>query len=114
MTATLPISAPAADLASLTGGGVRAAQAAAGASKKAGSADIAKVARDFEAMFLSQMFQCMFEGVKADTTFGGGNAENMYRSMMIDEYGKQVAKRGGIGIADQVSRTLLAAQEKRI
>jgi Rod binding domain-containing protein len=109
----LPISAASTDLAGLTGGGVRAA-AATTAAKGGSRAEIAKAAQDFEAMFLSQMFQCMFEGVTADPTFGGGNAENMYRSLMVDEYGKQVAKRGGIGIAEQVSRTLLAAQEKRV
>ena len=42
-------------------------------------------------MFLSQMFQYMFEGLDSDPVFGGGNAENMYRSLMVDEYGKQVA-----------------------
>lgn len=81
--------------------------------KGASRAEIAEAADKFEAMFLSQMFQCMFEGVKADPAFGGGEAENMYRSLMIDEYGKQVVKKGGLGIADHVARTMLAAQEGR-
>ncbi len=114
MSTALPLSATASDLASLTGGGARAAAAANAAKTASGRDGVTKAAQDFEAMFLSQMLQCMFEGVDADPVFGGGNAENMYRSLMIDEYGKQVAKRGGIGIAEQVSRTLLAAQEKRI
>jgi peptidoglycan hydrolase FlgJ len=107
---TLPISATQTDLSTLTAGATRTATAAKGASRT----DIDKTAKDFEAMFLSQMFQCMFKGIQADPEFGGGNAENMYRSLMIDEYGKQVAKRGGLGIAEQVSRSMLAAQEKRV
>ncbi|MGE4526866.1 MAG: rod-binding protein [Rhodospirillaceae bacterium] len=90
-----------------------AASARARASKGASREQVAQVSQDFEAMFLSQMFQFMFEGLSADPEFGGGNAETMYRSLMIDEYGKQVAKSGGLGIADAVSRTLLAAQEGR-
>jgi len=35
----------------------------------------------------------------------------MFRSMLTAEYGKQVTKRGGLGIADQVYRELLRAQE---
>jgi len=77
------------------------------------SEQIAKVGQDFEAMFLSQMFQFMFEGLDADPEFGGGQAETTYRSLMIDEYGKQIAQKGGLGIAEAVTRTLLAAQEGR-
>lgn len=78
------------------------------------SADIEKVrktAQDFEAVFLSQMMKPMFEGIKADDTFGGGQAEDMYRSLMVEEYGKSIAKSGGIGIADSVMREMLRMQE---
>jgi len=78
------------------------------------SADEIRAAGEkFEAMFLGQMFQYMFEGVNTDPIFGGGNAETMYRSLMVDEYGKLVAHRGGLGIADAVTRSLLQAQETR-
>lgn len=89
------------------------AQPSAKAAKGASDAELRSTAEKFEGMFLSQMFQYMFEGVKTDETFGGGNAETMYRSLMIDEYGKAVAKRGGVGIADHVYSAMLAAQEKR-
>jgi peptidoglycan hydrolase FlgJ len=71
-----------------------------------------KSAQQFEAVFLSQMFGQMFQGVGTDSLFGGGHGEEMFRSMLIDEYGKQVAKRGGVGIADAVLRTLISQQEK--
>ena len=37
----------------------------------------------------------MFEGIKTDGMFGGGNAEDIFRSMMVDEYGKMMSKNGG-------------------
>ena len=70
-------------------------------------ASLKKVGHDFEAMFLSQMLSHMFSGIKADGAFGGGHAEETYRTLLIDEYGKSIAKSGGIGIADQIVRSVL-------
>lgn len=67
--------------------------------------------QDFEAFFISQMFEHMYATVPVNETFGGGNAEKIYRSMMIDEYGKMMAKAGGIGITDQIMAQLLQQQE---
>lgn len=71
-----------------------------------------KVAKDFEAMFLQQMLQPMFSGLKtSEGTFGGGHGEDAFSAMMVDEYGKIIAQRGGIGVADMVRREILKAQE---
>lgn len=70
-----------------------------------------EVAQEYEAVFLSQMLQHMFAGVETNELFGGGEAEDVYRSMMIDEYGKLIAKTGGIGVADHVKREMLKLQE---
>jgi len=72
---------------------------------------IDKSAEDFEAVFLSQMLESMFKGIKTDGPFGGGHAEEMMRSFMLQEYGKVMVAGGGIGIADAVKRELLHAQE---
>ena len=72
---------------------------------------IRKVAEDFEAVFLGQMLQHMWSGVKTDPTFGGGHGEDMFRPMMIDEFGKKIAATGGVGIADDLERQLLKLQE---
>ncbi len=69
-------------------------------------------AQDFEAMFLNSMLQQAFEGV-GKGPFGGGSAAGVWRSLLTDEYAKTFAKAGGIGIADQVQRALLAQQEVR-
>ena len=69
-----------------------------------------EAAEKFEAQFLSTMFQHMFEGVQTDGPFGGGQGEQMFRSMMTEAMGKQVAKAGGIGLADTVQREILKMQ----
>lgn len=74
-------------------------------------AQIRKAADEFENVFVSQMLGHMFDGIEVDETFGGGHGEEMFRSMLTEQYAKQVNHRGGFGIADQVYRELLRAQE---
>lgn len=97
---TTPLSAETA-LQSLRAGTVRAPDAKTSAA-----------AKDFEAVFLSEMFSHMFEGIDVDPMFGGGGGEKMFRSMMIQEYGKNMAKHGGIGISDQLQKMMIQMQEK--
>ncbi|MDE2135174.1 MAG: rod-binding protein [Alphaproteobacteria bacterium] len=70
-----------------------------------------KVAKEFEGVFLSQFLGAMFDGISTDGPFGGGQGEQMFRSLMLDEYGKQIVAQGGIGLASTVSRELLKTQE---
>lgn len=72
---------------------------------------IRAAAEEFEAVFLSTMLAPMFEGLGDDPMFGGGPGEDMYRSLMVEEYGKSVARAGGLGIADAVERELLRLQD---
>ena len=72
---------------------------------------IEAAAKEFEAVFLSQMMSHMFESIETDPMFGGGQAEGIYRSMMIQEYGKAMAEAGGIGISDVLKQELIAMQE---
>lgn len=71
-----------------------------------------KSAHEFETMFVSQMLSHMWENMEVDETFGGGHGEEMFRGMLVNEYGKQITQRGGIGIADSAYRAMLEAQEK--
>ena len=90
-----------------------ASAALAGQDPKAARAAKAKATgEDFEAMFLNSMFQQMFAGV-GQGPFGGGPGAQVWRSFLTDEYAKSFAKAGGIGIASQVQRELLAQQEIR-
>ncbi len=69
------------------------------------------VAQDFEAVFLTQMVKHMYEGVDVDKNWGGGSAEETFRTLLFDEYGKSFAKAGGVGVAAAIKRQLLATQE---
>lgn len=77
--------------------------------------DMTKVeqsARDFEAMFVTEMMRPMFDGLETGGMFGGGKTEEVFRGMMIEEYGKMMAESGQIGIADFVKAEMIAMQEK--
>lgn len=70
-----------------------------------------ETAQQFEAQFISQMLENMFSTVDTKGYLGGGEAEEFYRDMMIDEYGKIISRSGGIGVADHVKREMLRMQE---
>ena len=68
-------------------------------------------AESFEAFFMTRMMESMFEGVSTEGIFGGGHAEKIYRSLLLDEYGKEMAKVGSIGVKDYVMNAILQMQE---
>lgn len=68
-------------------------------------------AQDFEAFFVTHSFEDMFADMSSDPLFGGGEGEQMFKSLLLQEYGKQVAKAGGIGVSDMVQKQLLQLQE---
>ena len=73
-------------------------------------AQIAKTAQEFESVFLSQMLQPMFDGLKTDGTFGGGFAEEVYRGLMLENIGRDMAATGGIGLGDAVMAEMVKMQ----
>ena len=89
------------------------AQQRAAMAKQQNEAAIGKVAEDFEAFFAGAYFEQMFSGVEPDAITGGGQGESTFRSLMIQEYGKAVAKQHVLGIADVVKRQLLQLQEQQ-
>lgn len=107
MASTLPLSAPGLSPLDLFNANTPAAGKMSAATKAKARAS----AQDFEAVFLNSMFQQMFTGVQGDGPFGGSGATGVWRSFLTDEYSKSFAKAGGIGIADQVYRSLMAQQE---
>ncbi len=72
---------------------------------------IAKLGLDFETMCLSNLIKPMFEGLKSDGPFGGGQGEEMMKSFYIDAIAKQMAKHGGVGISAMMQKQLLKLQE---
>jgi hypothetical protein len=45
-------------------------------------------AKEYESVFISQFLGSMFSGIKTDGITGGGQGEEMFRSLMVNEYGK--------------------------
>lgn len=75
------------------------------------SAKADKAAQDFESLFISQMIEQMFGESLGDDFFGSDESSDVYKQLMVDQYGKQISASGGIGIADYVKRELLKMQE---
>jgi Rod binding domain-containing protein len=69
--------------------------------------------QDFEAVFLSTMFQSMFTGVSGDGPMGSTTGVAPWRSFLTQEYGKAFVKAGGVGLADHVYRSLIEQQAAR-
>ncbi|MEE8549613.1 MAG: rod-binding protein [Alphaproteobacteria bacterium] len=78
---------------------------------KGTAAEARKAAEDFEAFFLAQFIDRMFADLPTDGMFGGGQGEKVFRSLLSQEYGKVMARTGGVGIADSVYREILKHQE---
>ncbi len=78
----------------------------------ASPAEALKTGQKFEAMYLSEMLQPMFAGVKTDKVFGGGHGEEMFQSLAVNEYAKAMTASGGVGIAAAVQREILRLQEQ--
>ena len=70
-------------------------------------------AQDFEAVFLNSMFSQMTSGIKGEGPFGDTPGTGVWRSMLTDEYSKSFAKAGGVGISNDVFRTLILQQANR-
>lgn len=80
-------------------------------SAKVSREQIHKTAVDFEASFLSQMFQHMFQGVGEDNMFSGGAGEESFKSFMLGEYAKLTAQTGRVGLSQQIEAHMLKMQE---
>jgi len=92
-----------------------AAQTAAvkGAGKNQDINKVREAAEKFESFFIGQMMEHMKAGLETDPLFGGGPGEDMWKSMLNQEYGKEIAKTGRLGITEQVMQGMLKMQEQR-
>lgn len=67
-------------------------------------------AQNFEQVFLNTMLGQMFNGLGTETPMGGKQTE-AWRGMLLDEYSKSITAQGGIGLASNIYRELIGAQE---
>jgi Rod binding domain-containing protein len=64
--------------------------------------------RGFEAMALSTMIEAAMPD-ESSVIFGKGTAGSVWKSMLAQQLGEQMAKAGGIGLAAQLARGAQAA-----
>ena len=91
-----------------------------GISAEAESKKLREACQGFEAMFLDIMFKEMRNTVPENTLFGESQGEKIWHSMLDTELMQNVAKSGGLGIADmmydnlvdQVTQQTMAAKGK--
>ncbi|WP_163851542.1 rod-binding protein [Pseudooceanicola aestuarii] len=69
-------------------------------------------AREFEKMYLTQMFDEMLKEVDIGS-LGAGTAEEHWRYFLAEATAEQLAAQGGIGLAQQVGRALDAYDTTR-
>ena len=73
---------------------------------------IHKVSQDFEALFTGMMMKSMRSTVAKDKLTGGGHGEEVFRSMLDQEYAAAAAKRGSLGLAPMIEKDIIR-QESR-
>ena len=104
MSVPLPVAAQSAALGQLN---PRATESAAGR----GVDEAMEAAREFESVFLSIMLDFMWKGPSTEPPFGGGYGEDIFHSMLNQEYANSMTRAGGIGIADTIYREIIKLQE---
>lgn len=73
-----------------------------------------KISQDFEGLFVGMMMKSMRETVGKDKLTGGGHGEEVYRSMLDQEYTAAAVKRGGLGLAKQIEKELVRQESRRV
>jgi len=71
-----------------------------------------KVSQDFEALFVGMMMKSMRATVGKDKLTGGGHGEEIYRSMLDQEYAAAAAKRGSLGLAATIEKDIIRQQNR--
>lgn len=73
-----------------------------------------KVAQDFEGLFIGMMVKSMRETVGKDKLTGGGHGEEVYRSMLDQQYVEAAVKRGGFGLAKQIEKDIIRQESRKV
>lgn len=74
-----------------------------------------KVSQDFEALVVGMMLKSMRETVGKDKLTGGGHGEDVYRSMLDQEYAAVSVKRGGgMGLAKMIEKDIIRQESRKV
>ena len=74
-----------------------------------------KVSQDFEALIVGMMMKSMRSTVGKDKLTGGGHGDEVYRSMLDQEYAAASVKRGGgLGIAKMIEKDIIRQESRKV
>jgi flagellar protein FlgJ len=74
-----------------------------------------KVSQDFEALMVNMMIKSMRTTVGKDTLTGGGHGEEVFRSMLDQEYAAASVKRGGgLGLAKTIEKDIIRQESRKV
>jgi flagellar protein FlgJ len=73
-----------------------------------------KISQDFEGLFIGMMVTAMHDTVEQDKLTGGGHGEEVFRSLLDQEYVAQAVKRGGFGLAKLIEREIIQQESRRV
>jgi len=76
-------------------------------------AELRKISEDFESLFLGIVVKSMRQTVQKSGLLDGGNGEDIFSSMLDDEYAKMMAAERHTGIADNIEEFLLRSYGQR-
>lgn len=70
------------------------------------NSELYRVARELEGQFLSEMLKAAGFG-KLPGAMGGGVGEEQFASFLTDEYASEMARAGGVGLAEALFAALV-------
>jgi flagellar protein FlgJ len=70
-------------------------------------AALKKISQDFEALFIGMMLKSMRSTVGKENLTGGGHGEEVYRSLLDQEYAQAIATGGGLGLGSMLEEQLV-------
>ena len=73
-----------------------------------------KISQDFEGLFVGMMLKSMRETVGKEKLTNGGHGEDIFKSMLDQEYVAAASKSGGFGLAKQIEKELIRQETKRV
>ena len=66
--------------------------------------------QEFESVLIGEMVNTMFSTVETNEMFGGGQGEEVFRSLMGQEMGREIARRGGLGLSPVLMNEMIRMQ----
>jgi len=70
------------------------------------AAAVKKVAGEFEALFVGMVLKSMRETVGKDPITDGGRGEELFRSLLDQEYARIITEHGGLGLSTMLEQQL--------